>query len=281
MRRFRFGLTLAVCGGLVTPASAVPVNIVSNGGFETTTNGTGELVVDSSNVQQTSGIYTTSATGWYANYSTANAGNPFLFIVAPNTADSPGFGNHWDNKLSQVWGPNNGSANGFASVSPSGGNFLIADGDYHATAINQNLSGLVKGSTYSLTFNWAAAQWYSNTGATTEQYQVSLGGQTKSTTIFSLPSKGFSGWMSQVFTFTYDGSSSVLSFLAVGTPQGAPPMLMLDGVTLYDIPEPAAWTSLLAGIACVAGFARRRRAVGTAGRPALGTDDGREYFPTD
>lgn len=259
--RLRRGLMAGVIGlWLLQPALATPVNLITNGDFETVTNGTGEIVPG-----QTTGTYITSATGWYSTSTSANAGYPFLFISNYATVASPGFGDAWDNGLRAIWGPANGSNNGLAD-SPTSGNFLVADGDYHATAISQTLSGLTVGTVYQVSFDWAAAQWSRNTGNTTEQWQVSLGGKTLNTSVYSLPSKGFSGWMHQVFTFMYDGSSNVLSFLAVGTPAGAPPMLLLDGVSMYNIPEPSSLGLLGGGggVLLLGGLIRRRRA-GTRG----------------
>lgn len=68
--------------------------------------------------------------------------------------------------------------------------------------------------------------------------------------------------MHQIFTFTAQATSSVLSFLAVGTPSGVPPFALLDGVTLNAataVPEPATWTMMMVGIAALGGIARSRR----------------------
>lgn len=89
---------------------------------------------------------------------------------------------------------------------------------------------------------------------------MTLGGQTRSSTTSTLPSQGFSGWMTQKLTFTYDGTSNVLSFLAVGTPACQPPMLLLDGVSLSAVPEPGMAGILLVGGLGLAAASRRRRA---------------------
>jgi hypothetical protein len=251
-------------------------NLITNGDFEQTSNGAGELMPPGTSI----GYRETSATGWYTSTTTSsscsntncNQGYPFDFIAAAGTATTTGFPDAWDGSNKEIWGNANGGKNssggqnGFTGYSPStdgstnGGNFLVADGDYHRTAVSQNVTGLVKGQTYSLSFDWAAGQWDGFTGATTEQWQVSIGNQTFNTATYNLNSTGFSGWMHQVFTFTYDGSSDILSFLAYGTPVGEPPMLLLDGVSLYDVPEPAAWTLLGLGLMCIGALRRRQRA---------------------
>jgi hypothetical protein len=78
-----------------------------------------------------------------------------------------------------LWGPdttfspeNNGLTN-----SPTGGNFIAADGAYLARPIEQALTGLEVGHLYKLEFWWAAAQQFGPTfnGATTEGWVVCLG----------------------------------------------------------------------------------------------------------
>jgi hypothetical protein len=68
--------------------------------------------------------------------------------------------------------------------------------------------------------------------------------------------------MTATMSFTYDGSSNILSFLAVGSPSGEPPNLLLDDVTMYaqtTVPEPSGWGIFIAGCA-IAYMVRRRSA---------------------
>ena len=112
-------------------------------------------------------------------------------------------------------------------------------------------------------FDWAGIQQYGYTGATTEQWLVSLGGQTIDTPVIANASQGFTGWMSESMKFTATGSSETLSFLAAGTPNGSPPFSLLDGVSLSAVPEPAAWSLMLIGLGGLGAVVRRRRAVTT------------------
>ena len=235
-------LVLAAAAAMsALPAQAA--NLVVNGGFEATTNGKGQLG------------FNTNATGW------TNV-NGYTFLYTPGTADTSGaLGQYGQVSL---WGPGNGSVNGL-TVSPTGGNFIASDSAFQTTPIQQTIAGLVAGQKYDLGFDWGAAQQFGFTGATTDQWQVSLGGETHSTAVINNASHGFSGWKHQVFSFTATGASEVLSFLAVGTPNGVPPFALLDGVTLNAaVPEPSTWALMLGGFAVVGFISRRRRADLTA-----------------
>jgi PEP-CTERM motif len=127
--------------------------------------------------------------------------------------------------------------------------------------LNQTINGLTAGRTYTVGFYWAAAQQAGFFGPTTEQFVVSLGNQAQSTAVWSNPEAGFSGWFREDFSFTAQSGSEVLSFLAVGTPTGQPPFLLLDGVSLQAaVPEPATWAMLIVGFGLVGTMARRRKA---------------------
>ena len=237
MRFTTFALALAATAGLAAAAQAAP-NLVVNGGFELSSNGpNNEFDRD------------TVFTGWTSN--------GYNFGFAPGTADTTGSNTSQYGNL-QLWGLNNGGLNAITESS-YGGNFVAADGAFQVSPIQQTLVGLVVGKQYTVAFDWAAAQQRGFDGDTTEQWMVSLGGQTISTAVYSNPSHGFSGWMHENFTFTFDGANNVLSFLAVGTPDGKPPFSLLDGVSATAaVPEPATWGLMIAGFGLV-GFAARRR----------------------
>ena len=208
--------------------SAQASNLVVNGSFETSTSGPGQLG------------FNTDTLPW------STTGYNFLF--ASGTADTTGSNGQFGNL--QLWGPNNGSANGLPASSPDGGNYVAADGAFQVGAISQTISGLIANNSYDVSFWWAGAQQSGFTGPTTEQWQVSLGGQTQSTVVLNNASHGFTGWQSQTFTYTATSSSELLSFLAVGTPTGVPPFVLLDGVTLNasSVPEPGTITLMLGGL---------------------------------
>ena len=117
---------------------------------------------------------------------------------------------------------------------------------------------MTTGKSYTVSFYFAGAQQYGFTGATTEQWLVSLGSQQLATAVLSDTSHGFTGWQYTSLTFTATATSEVLSFLAVGTPSGVPPFTLLDGVSMVAAPEPGSAAMLVTGVLAIAFFARRR-----------------------
>jgi hypothetical protein len=174
------------------------------------------------------------------------ASTAYAFIDAPGTADDP---------LAPgvpVYGP-------FPYAPPPGGNFLQSDGDPGlAQPITQTINGLNVGQTYNLSFYQAAGQQLNDLGATTEQWQVSLGSQTQMSALMSIPQGGVWPWEAQTLPFTATSTSEALSFLAVGS-GGVPPMVFLaDPDMESSVPEPSA-VLLLAGAGTVCAMTRLGR----------------------
>ena len=237
-------LVAAAAAALSLAGAAQAVDLVTNGSFESTTNGPGQLG------------YNTDATGW-----TVPSGG-YTFLFAPGTADSTGSTGQFD--ALSLWGPGNGSANGLPATSPDGGNYVAEDGAFDVQPIQQTILGLRTGQKYAVSFYWGGAQQYSFTGPTTEEFDVSLGGETHSTATLHDTSHGFTGWQKETFRYTATSNSEVLSFLANGTPSGDPPFSVLDGVSLYAVPEPATWAMMVVGVAGMGAVARRRRTAALA-----------------
>lgn len=237
-------LALVATAGLalVSTAQATPAlvqNLVQNGGFEQVTMPGGNSQINTTNVN---------------NWSTSG----YNFIMTAATASTTGTKTFSFGPLT-LWGLGNGGLNTIVS-SPDGGNFVAADGAYQVGALTQTLTGLVASKYYAVSFNWAGAQQSKFDGTTTEAWTVGFGNQTQTTKAVTDVDKGFTGWIAQTFVFQADGPTDVLSFLAVGTPNGEPPFSLLDGVTATAyVPEPAAMTLLLTAVAGLGFVGLRRR----------------------
>jgi hypothetical protein len=229
--------TFAICG-------ASHAAFVTNGDFESTTNGTNQKL-------GTGG--TTNLTGWTLSQPGPNS--PIAMVYGVNGADSGANAT----TVGQLWGPGNGTANGLTATSPAGGNFIASDADpAFAGTFSQTLSGLTVGAQYVLSFYYAAAQYRNAAGtdwngATFSRWAGSIGNQQFSTPTLNIVSHGFSGWQQFSVTTTATSATEVLSFLAFGGPSGLPPAALLDGVTLTAVitavPEPAAYSLMLLGLA--------------------------------
>jgi hypothetical protein len=244
-----------LCQVIVFSAAAVlavaplaQAELVTNGSFEDTTNGIGQLG------------YNTTATGW--SVADPSTGASYAFIFSSPSAYGTGSPGQYGNVI--LYGPPGNTL----GASPDGGNFLGSDNAFQNGAITQTLSGLTDGDTYAVTFWWAAAQQAGYQNGTTSGWTVSLGGITAPQTVdTTIPQGGFSGWAQQTFDFTADGTSDVLSFLAAPPTNGAPPFSLLDGVSVTDTtttssnttPEPGTWILMLTGILGALGVMRSRQ----------------------
>ncbi|MBS1830929.1 MAG: PEP-CTERM sorting domain-containing protein [Acidobacteria bacterium] len=224
-----------------TLSSSATAGLVTNGSFEDTTGltlaNTGVMVAQS------------NLPGWLV------AGGPSAFdcVVtdpAPQTNNCTG---RLDVEPPSQWGfwttP---------GVSPDGGNFFYADGDAQfGEPISQLITGLVVNQHYTLTFHQAAAQENGFSGATQEWWRVTFAGTTQDSAVMNTPSHGHAAWNLQTMEFVANATSSTLTFLAMGTPSGQPPLVLLDGVDLAPTPEPATFGIIGFAIAGLAAAKRR------------------------
>ena len=240
MKSSRFG-SAVFFGLMLGLASVVQAgNLVSNGDF---TSYSGSTIAAGEKAQLSSHV----PTGWNISSSVQ-----YSYLDTPNSATSSQGGY-------AVYGP-------FANpAAPYTGNFIQMDGDSrYGKALSQQINGLTVGHQYTVTFQQAAGQQSGFNGPTTEKWTVSFGSDTQDSSMYSLASHGIGAWESQSMTFTASSISEVLSFLAVGTPDGVPPTVFLADVNLADttpspVPEPSSVATLLIGVAGVAGSYLRRR----------------------
>jgi hypothetical protein len=262
MRNIRTVLPFAALAALVC-ASAAPAfaaEFVTNGGFEQVSGNSSPtfFLADGQG----------DLTGWTTS---TNADSNNVLFASPG-----GIATRHDGAQFGLWS---------GVSSPDGGNFVAFDGDPTPGArqtMSQMISGLTVGETYHLSFDWAATQYqFINgstfgctgcwTGATTNEFQVSLGGETHDTAMVNVDSQGFNGWLKGSMDFTATSASEMLTFLSLGGPTSLPPVALLDGVSLMGevpggAPEPATWAMMgmgFAGLGLVA-YRRRRKALATA-----------------
>jgi hypothetical protein len=234
-------LGLIVVSAMGGRAVAAPVNLVTNGNFTSTsvTGNGGFLCANTGGYtcnSQLSGWSSTCATGGCVGTTTPSS----ILIAGTNGAGwNGGFGLYWNN----IGDP------------PAGGNTVAIDGDPQYTSVlSQTISGLQTGHTYMLTFYQAASQQVGLSGATTEQWSVSLGGgASQVSTLMNTPSQGSHGWMQVTMSFVATAASEALQFVALGTPAGEPPVCLLGDVSLFDntpaaVTEPATLALVAVGL---------------------------------
>ena len=228
------------CVAALASGAANAAEFVQNGDFENVTGITRSSEFGASHIGQ-------AVDGWRSDQ--ANAFNLIFFSANETTDADTRFGEHGQ----YLWS---------SPASPNGGKFVALDGDTdYNGALTQMITGLTIGASYTLTFDWAAGQYADRTGDTTEKLVVDFGDDSFTTATLNNPSQGFTGWFSVTHTFTATSTSQLLSFLSIGTPNGMPPVALLDSVSLQgSVPEPASWAMFIAGFGLIGSAARRRRA---------------------
>lgn len=180
------------------------------------------------------------------------------YIPAGQTPDQS-----WGCCLLGSAGPGYGVANGMVGP-PSGDAEMVIDGtDGFGPSggygyIEQTISGLVSGQTYTLSFWQAGSQEYTVSGDQTEYFVATLGDQSFTSPTMVVPSQGFAPWAEYSTTFTWDGVGDVLQIASVGS--GEPAFAMLTDVSLTGtVPETSTWVMMVAGFAGMGLLARARR----------------------
>ena len=240
---------------LASPAMADPLNLVQNGTFtQTTTSGNAGGFLCANTGGSTCASQVTNWVGTCATYGCTGTSTPssVLFAGTNGSAWNGGFGLYW----SGIGDP------------PLGGNTLAIDGDpTYTSVLSQSITGLNVGQTYTLQFYQAASQQIGLSGATTEQWKVNLGGgASQISTLMNTPSQGAHGWQQVTMSFVASAASEVLQFIALGTPQGEPPVCLLGDVSLFaagpnavPTPEPGTIAIVGAGLLGLVMVRRRQR----------------------
>ena len=236
-------LTAAAFSAIALSAQAGPtVNYVTNGDFNSTNCGTSNCELGNG------GGYGDTSTGALTGWTTTSGYSWVVYSTGAGNSAIPGGSINLNGQSGAV------SMN-FASLSPTGNNFLVQDSNFNTGTLSQTLTGLTIGATYSVSFSEAAAQQSGFSGQTSDYWTVGFGTKTLDSPTLTIGMGGFSGWVQVALNFTAAASSQVLSFTAVGT--GAPPFAALDGVSV-QVPEPASFALLGAAVLGLAAIRRRR-----------------------
>lgn len=249
---------LAAVAALLAISPPAQANLVQNGSFELTVAGVSSPGAHICANGTTTSVCTSNLQYWSATCSSSGCGG----TSTPGSIMFGGTGG-------SAWNSNMGLA-GTVPNSPDGGNFIGIDGDpQYSNSIFQTISGLIVGMTYQLSFYQAAAQQLGLSGATTDQWQVTFGSSSFTSAVMNDQSQSYTPWTVQTALFTATATSQVLTFLAVGSPAGEPPISLLDGVSLTQVPEPASAFIALAAFAGLGALARRQRRHGVSASSCL------------
>jgi hypothetical protein len=230
-------------------SSAQAANLVQNGGFVPT------------GITQSAYLGYNSVTiqGWtFAEAVSQDGRVGYNFVVPDGTAFGTGLADVVNGPYGNL-SLYNAPGQTVNSVDGSGW-FIAADGAFEQGSISQTLNGLTVGQKYKVNFSQAVGQQRGFTGDTTDRFQVSFGGTSQLSTLVNLPSQApVTDWTQETLTFTANASTQVLSFLAVGTPDGLPPFALLSGVSVNAVTVPEPFTIIGTLIGGTAAFRLKKK----------------------
>ena len=251
--------------GAVGIAQAGPINLIQNGDFSQNTSPNGNIPTQFGGAVRTNGHDASGSCTFGGQFVSNWEGTSGYELWYHNAAAASGVtacnqynGNTTQRLPAAVVAP---------PIGAGSGSFIGLDGQEGIrAAVSQTVGGLTSGASYTVRFYWGSTQEMSRSGQTTEQFQVSLGGQSHKTSINTIPTHGWSGWAPASFTFTAgpstDAEWNVLNFLSIGTPGNLPPFAVLTGVSMTrNVPEPpelAMFGGGLLGLGLLIMAARRR-----------------------
>lgn len=247
LRGKTMGFTALALAAMVTSASA---QIVTNGGFETTTGTSGNTVSNQlDNGSSYTGAQSAGITGWGT---TSPTGAYNIVYVSGSTA------------ANTQYGVGNVVLQG-SPASGTTGNFVALDSDFPYPSgmapITQTLS-LINGDTYSLTFSYGVDEQVGYNGAPFDtKLNVGIGG---ANTVVDVPDTlGLGVWHTDTINFTANSASELLSFLANGGPEGIPSFVILDNIVVTQtntptVPEPGSLALLSTGLLGLGSVIRSR-----------------------
>ena len=227
-------VAIAAAASLALGSAAQAANLVVNGDFTQLSNGVGQFDTN------------TTVTGW-------SGGGGYNFVMS--VADVGGTGTFGNLSL---WDAANGGTSTWNGLAAGSGNFAALDGDFETSAISQTINGLTVGKTYLLGFDYAFGQQTGFSGDTLQKLTASFGGLSATSSTFTVPSHGFTGWQFVSGLVTATSSSETLSFLANGN-LPVPPFALVSNVSLTAVPEPSTWALTILGFAGLGAALRVRR----------------------
>jgi len=255
---FTFAAALLSASAFHSPAKAGPVNLITDGTFQDTQNGLkspgGYLCQNGKNAGSTCVSNLTNWTPTCSSSGCAGSSTPSSLLYI-NSVTGDAYVNAWNGGL-QLYP---------TIVAPPGGSNVIAidGGTPYAASLAQTISGFVAGNEYVLTFYQGAAQQKGFTTATTEQWKVTFGTTSQTSLLMHNAPEGVVAWNEVTMNFIATSATETLTFLAIGSPSGEPPVVLLADVDMF-LPEPASLAMLGAGmLVLIAANRRRTRSIQT------------------